>query len=179
MKTLINLARRSYESLLASSAALQSPFLLLLRVYFFWQLFLTGRGKLANIGKVSEFFASLGIPLPTLNAYFIGSLECFGSLLLIIGLGSQPLALLIVLSMVVAYLTADFQAVSNMFSDPDKFAKADPFPFLLAALIVLLFGAGRFSVDALIKWRFGRPAAKRGLATDPNPASMKSRSVTG
>jgi hypothetical protein len=26
----------------------------------------------------------LGIPLPTLNAYFIGSLECFGGLLLII-----------------------------------------------------------------------------------------------
>jgi putative oxidoreductase len=108
------------------AAALQSPFLLLLRLYFFWQLFLTGKGKLANIVKVSEFFASLGIPLPTLNAYFIGSLECFGSLLLIIGLGSQPLALLIVLSMVVAYLTADFEAVSSMFSDPDKFAKADP-----------------------------------------------------
>src|SRR5258705_10368133 len=144
MKTLINLARRSYKFLLAGIAALQSPFLLLLRLYFFWQLFLTGKGKLANIGKVSEFFASLGIPLPTLNAYFIGSLECFGSLLLIIGLGSQPLALLIVLSMVVAYLTADFEAVSSMFSDPDKFAKADPFPFLLAALIVLIFCPGRF-----------------------------------
>ena len=52
-------------------------------------------------------------------------------------------------------LTADFEAVSSVFSDPDKFAKADPFPFLLAALIVLMFGAGRFSVDALIKRRLG------------------------
>jgi putative oxidoreductase len=177
MKTLINLARRSYELLLAGSAALQSPFLLLLRLYFFWQLFLTGKGKLANIGKVSEFFASLGIPLPTLNAYFIGSLECFGGLLLIIGLGSQPLALLIVLSMVVAYLTADFEAISSMFSDPDKFAKADPFPFLLAALIVLVFGAGRFSVDALINRRFGRSAAETGPANDSNTAPMKSTKV--
>jgi NAD(P)-dependent dehydrogenase (short-subunit alcohol dehydrogenase family) len=65
----INLARHSYEFLLAGSSGLQSPFLLLLRLYFFWQLFLTGKGKLANIGRVSEFFASLGIPLPTLNAY--------------------------------------------------------------------------------------------------------------
>jgi putative oxidoreductase len=177
MKKIIKLARSSYEFLLAGSSALQSLFLLLLRFYFFWQLFLTGKGKLANIGKVSEFFASLGIPLPTLNAYFIGSLECFGSLLLIIGLGSQPLALLIVLSMVVAYLTADFEAVSSMFSDPDKFAKADPFPFLLAALIVLVFGAGRFSVDALIKRRLGRFAAKTQAAEDPNTAPMKSRSV--
>ena len=47
------------------------------------------KGKLSNIGKISEFFASLGIPLPTLNAYFIGSLECFGSLLIIVGLASR------------------------------------------------------------------------------------------
>jgi len=77
--------------------------------------FLTGKGKLSNIGKVSEFFASLGIPVPTLNAYLIGSLECLGSLLLIIGLASRPLSLLIVISMTVAYLTADFEAVSWLF----------------------------------------------------------------
>src|SRR6201997_4012962 len=86
MKMLIDRLRRGYELLAVGATALQSPFLLLLRLYFFWQLFLTGKGKLTNIGKVSEFFTSLGIPLPTLNAYFIGSLECFGSLLLIIGL---------------------------------------------------------------------------------------------
>jgi putative oxidoreductase len=156
-----NLLRRGHELLIASGAALQSPFLLGLRLYFFWQLFLTGQGKLANIGKVSEFFASLGIPLPTLNAYFIGSLECFGSLLLIIGLASRPLALLVLLSMTVAYLTADFEAVSGIFSDPDKFVKADPFPFLLTALIVFLFGPGRFSVDAVLKWGSRKLADKR------------------
>src|SRR5260221_14655691 len=134
-----NLLRRGHELLIASGAALQSPFLLGLRLYFFLQLFFTGQGKLSNIGKVSEFFASRGIPLPTLNAYFIGSLECFGSLLLIIGLASRLLALLIVISMSVAYLAADFEAVSNILSDPDKFVKADPFPFLLTALIVLVF----------------------------------------
>jgi putative oxidoreductase len=159
-----------YEFLIAGCAVLQSPFLLVLRVYFFWQLYLTGKGKLANIGKVSEFFASLGIPLPTLNAYFIGSLECFGSLLLILGLASQPLALLIVISMTVAYLTADFEAVSNLFSDPDKFVKADPFPFLLTALIVLIFGPGRFSVDALLKWRSRKLVERRQPAADPNRA---------
>src|ERR1700759_5621148 len=153
MKKIIKLARSSYEFLLAGSLALQSPFLLLLRFYFFWQLFLTGKGKLANVGKVSEFFASLGIPLPTLDAYFIGSLECFGGLLLVIGVAAGPLALLVLLSVIVAYVTADFGAVSGRFSDPDKFVKADPFPFLLTALIVFVFGPGRFSVDALLKWR--------------------------
>src|ERR1700758_3330048 len=165
MKMLIDRLRRGYELLAVGATALQSPFLLALRLYFFWQLFLTGKGKLSNIGKVSEFFASLGIPVPTLNAYFIGSLECFGSLLLIIGLASRPLSLLIVISMTVAYLAGDFEAVSSFFSDPDKFVKADPFPFFICALFVLVFGPGRFSVDALIKWKLGEPR-RRGTKGD-------------
>ena len=44
---------------------------------------------------------------------------------------SRPLSLLIALSMIVAYFTPDFEAVCRIFSDPDKFVKADPFPFLL------------------------------------------------
>lgn len=152
---------------------MQSALLLVLRLYFFWQLFLTGKGKLANIEKVSEFFGSLGIPLPTLNAYFIGSLECFGGLLLIIGLASRPLALLIVISMTVAYVTADFEAVSSIFSDPDKFVKADPFPFLLTALIVFAFGAGRFSVDALLNWRWRKLAEKKACVSHRNGTPVK------
>src|SRR5260370_30088448 len=142
MKKAIHLLRGGHELLIARGAALQSPFLLGLRLYFFWQLFLAGQGKLSNIGKVSEFFASLHIPLPTLNAYFIGSLECFGSLLLIIGLGSRLLSLLIVISMTVAYLAADFEAVSSIFRDPDNFFKADPFPFLIPTVIIFLFDTG-------------------------------------
>ena len=151
MNTLKDIIRRASERLVTGASSLESPVLLALRLYFFWQLFLTGEGKLSNIGKVSEYFTSLHIPLPTLNAYFIGSLECFGSLLLMIGLGSRLLSLLIVISMTVAYLAADFEAVSSFFSDPDKFVKADPFPFLLTAVIVLVFGPGSFSIDALIK----------------------------
>ena len=173
MNNTTNLLRRGFELLIASGAALQSPILLVLRLYFFWQLFLTGKGKLANIGKVSEFFASLGIPLPTVNAYFIGSLECFGSLLLIIGLASRPLALLVLLSMIVAYVTADFEAVSAIFSDPDKFVKADPFPFLLTALIVFVFGPGRFSVDALLKWGSRKLAEKGQSANNSDKAPVK------
>jgi putative oxidoreductase len=108
-----------------------------------------------------------------LNAYFIGSLECFGGLLLIIGLASRPLALLIVISMAVAYVTADFEAVSSIFSDPDKFVKADPFPFLLTALIIFAFGAGRFSADALLNWRWRKLAEKRSCVSDRNGTPVK------
>jgi putative oxidoreductase len=153
MKVLLDRLHRAYELVFSGGVVLTSVFLLLLRLYFFWQLFLTGKGKLSNIGKISEFFSGLGIPLPTLNAYFIGSLECFGSLLIIVGLAARPLSLLIAISMIVAYFTADFEAISSILSDSDKFVKADPFPFLLAALIIYVFGAGRFSVDELLQWR--------------------------
>ena len=98
---------------------------------------------------------TLGIPFPTLNAYLSSTVECFGSLLLIIGLASRLAAVPVAVTMAVAYLTADLGAITSFFSDPDKFVKADPFPYFICALIVLVFGPGRFSVDALIKWKLG------------------------
>jgi putative oxidoreductase len=113
MNPVHDIIRRAYELLVTGANLLQSPLLLALRIYFFWQLFLTGKAKLSNIGKVIDFFTSLGVPAPSLNAYMVSSLECFGGLFLIIGLASRPLALAIVISMTVAYLTADFEAVSK------------------------------------------------------------------
>jgi putative oxidoreductase len=161
MKTPVGLFRHAYELLVSSTNLLQSPFLLLLRVYFFWQLFQTGEGKLSHIEKISDYFASLGIPLPALSAYMAGATETFGSLLLIVGLASRLTAIPVTIVMAVAYLTADLEAVTSMFSDPDKFVKADPFPYLVTALIVLVFGPGKFSIDALIKW--GIEAARKNL----------------
>ena len=151
MNTIRNAVSRAYNLLATGANLLQSPLLLALRLYFFWQLYLTGQGKLSNIGKVVHFFASLGIPLPRVNAYLVGALECYGSILLMVGLASRPIALMVFVSMSVAYLAGDFEALTSIFSDPDKFVKADPFPFLLAALVVFVFGPGLFSIDALLK----------------------------
>jgi putative oxidoreductase len=170
MSGILHLIRRGYELLVTVANLLQSPLLLALRIYFFWQLFEAGKGKLSNIGKVIEFFTSLGIPAPEANAYFVSSLECFGGLLLIIGLASRPIALMIVISMFVAYWTADLAALTSIIGDPDKFVKADPFPYLLTALIVLAFGPGLLSVDALLKRVIGqidfpRPGRFAGLSS--------------
>jgi putative oxidoreductase len=116
-----------------------------------------GRGGPCHNARQKEFFVSLGIPFPTLNAYLSSSVECFGSLLLIIGLASRLTAIPVAITMAVAYLTADLEAVTSIFSDPDKFVKADPFPYFICAVIVLVFGPGRFSIDALIKWISGQP----------------------
>jgi putative oxidoreductase len=159
MNTFAESVGEKYRLLVSWLNYLQSPFLLLLRVYFFWQLFQTGQGKLTNLGKVTEYFASLNVPFPAFNAAIVGLFETFGSLLLIVGLASRITAIPIVLLLCVAYLAGDFEAVSKFFSDPDKFVKADPFPFLLAALIILIFGPGKFSLDALIARLIGQKPA--------------------
>jgi putative oxidoreductase len=156
MNKFLNLVRRSYEAVVLSAKLLQSPLLLFLRVYFFWQLFQDGQGKLNNLPKVSEYFASLGIPLPTLNAWITGSIELVGSLLLIIGLATRPVALLIFGVMTVAYLTGDRDAVLQIFSDPDKFVKAAPFPYFVMALVLFFAGPGWISVDKLLSRFFGK-----------------------
>ena len=127
--------------------SLQSPFLALVRLYWGWQFIQTGWGKVNNIGKVTEFFTQLGIPAPGLNAHFIAGLELTGGILLVLGLAARPIGLLLSINMLVAYITADREALFSVISDPDKFYAASPYTFLVASLIVLIFGAGKLSVD--------------------------------
>jgi putative oxidoreductase len=143
-----------YRRVVAALSTLQSPMLLAVRLYWGFQFAQTGWGKLHHLDKITAFFASLNIPLPGLNAPFIATLEFAGGILLGVGLLSRPIAFLLVCNMFVAYWTADREALTSIFSDPGKFYVADPYTFLFASLMVLIFGAGLFSVDTLIAKRF-------------------------
>jgi len=126
---------------------LRDPLLLLVRLSWGWLFFQTGFGKLGNLEATSEFFAGLGLPLPYLTALFVGALECGGGLLLLLGLLGRPIAFLLAGNMVVAYLTAHTGDLGSLRS----FVDAAPYPYLLAALIVLAFGPGRLSFDAWLR----------------------------
>jgi putative oxidoreductase len=150
MRTLFFRLRHLYQRVFALADYLQSPFLLAIRLYWGWQLIESGWGKLHNLGKVTEFFTSLGLPMPAQTAVFISCLEFFGGILLALGLLSRLIALMLTVNLIVAYITADREALFSIFSDPDKFYAAAPYTFLVASLIVLIFGAGLFSLDALL-----------------------------
>src|SRR5437763_8457087 len=126
MKTLL----RWYSRFCTAAQSLRSPFLLAVRLYWGWQFAQTGWGKMHNIEKITGFFASLNIPFPALNAHFISGLELFGGIMLIVGLASRFVSLLLVINMLVAYWTADHDALVSIFSDPDKLYVADPYTFL-------------------------------------------------
>ena len=137
----------------AAASSLQSSFLLLVRLYWGWQFAISGWGKMHDIPKFTTFFASLNIPLPAASAHFVAGVELFGGLLLILGLASRLTGLVLSGNMLVAYWTADREALLSFFSDSDKFTSAAEITFLMAALVILVFGAGRFSLDTLLTKR--------------------------
>lgn len=146
----VSTARTAYDLLRGSGDALQSPLLLAIRLYWGWQFSQSGWGKLHNIPRVTDFFASLNIPFPHMNAVLVSNLEFFGGILLILGLAARLTGLVLTVNMLVAYVTADREALGSIFSNPGKFYAADPYTFLFASLIMLTFGAGYLSLDTMI-----------------------------
>ena len=147
---------RCYRLFRTGAESLQSPLRLLVRLYWGWQLAQTGWGKLQHIPRVTGFFSQLGIPFAHFTAIWIALLEFVGGILLAIGLVSRPIALLLAVDMIVAYIAADRDALKSVFSDPGKFYGADPFTFLAVSLLILIFGPGRFALDSLIEKRRAR-----------------------
>ena len=161
---------RLYLRITALAEKVFAPFgslvLLVLRLVWGWQFFMTGLGKLQNHTRVTDFFTSLGIPMPGLNAWFIGGLELAGGGLLFVGLLSRPIAFLLTCNMCVAYWAGDRPALLGVFHDLDAFLKADPAWFLFASVVVLTLGPGAISLDRLLggalerrRGRSARPAA--------------------
>jgi putative oxidoreductase len=139
-----------YSFLVKLASTLQSPLLLAVRLYWGWQFALSGWGKLHRLGEMNAYFATLNLPAPAFTAAFTSGLEFVGGVLLIVGLGSRFIGLLLTGAMSVAYLTAQRPELLSLFSDPVKFYNADPFTFLFAASLVLVFGPGQFSLDFVI-----------------------------
>jgi len=131
---------------------LQSPFLLIVRLYWGWQLAQSGWGKLHNLSSVADYFGSLGLPMPAQMAVFIACVEFFGGIFLALGLASRITGLVLTVNLTMAYVIGDREALLSFFSDPDKFVAAAPFAFLMVALMVLIFGAGRISADRAVRF---------------------------
>jgi putative oxidoreductase len=154
MNRITHAIAQAYNRFANISSGMASPFLLLVRLYWGWQLMQTGLGKLNHLAQATQFFASLGIPAPAATALFVGCVELFGGLLLIVGLVSRLTGVVLTINMLVAFFTADREALFSIFSDPGKFYGAAPYTFLFASLLVLIFGPGAVSLDRWLARRF-------------------------
>lgn len=154
----------SYKSFGKIASYAQSPFLLLVRLYWGWQFAQTGWGKIHNIPQIAGFFASLNLPFPAFTAGFVGWVELIGGIMLILGVLSRFTGLVLSINMFVAYWTADRDALKSIISDPGKFYVADPYTFLFASLMILILGAGLFSLDRLFAKRIANRLTARDVA---------------
>ena len=159
MNTLLARLRGWYQAFFHGVDYLRSPFLLAVRLYWGWQLIQSGWGKLHHLDKVTEFFTSLNLPMPAQTAVFISCVEFFGGLFLALGLLSRLTALVLTVNMVMAYIIGDREALLSIFSDPDKFYAAAPYTFLIASLIILMFGPGKIALDTILERLLPRPAS--------------------
>jgi putative oxidoreductase len=151
--------RKLYAGAVRICNTLQSPFLLFVRVYWGVQLAQNGWGKLHNLERVTQFFSSLGLPAPGFTATFVATFEFLAGMLLVVGLCSRLVALMLTVDMLMAYITADREALSSFISDPGKFYVADPYTFLFAALLILIFGPGKIALDTYLLHRFPYPSS--------------------
>lgn len=151
MRLSISTAHRLHEKYVELLSVGADLFLLIIRLYFGYRFFRTGLGKLMNFESIVQFFSSLGIPLPTINTAMAASTELVGGILLAVGLGSRIISVPLAFTMVIAYLTAHSDALWGFAENPDLFFRQAPFPFLFATLTILFFGAGRWSIDSVIK----------------------------
>ena len=104
-----------------------------------------GWGKLQNLGQVVEFFRSLGIPAPELQAPFVASVELVGGLLLLLGLGTRFVAVPLAVTMVVAIATALWPDLEGAI---DLLGKSELLYIVIFAWLAIA-GAGAVSLDAL------------------------------
>jgi len=174
----VNSIIKTVDSLLAwysrTASYLQSPLLLAIRLYWGWQFYDTGVGKLTHLSQAVENFGNMGAPAPAFTAPFVATLETVGGVLLFFGLASRLIALPLTINMLMAYVIGDRDALKSIFTDhAEDFYKALPFAFLLVSLLILAFGPGWFSLDTLIKWYRGKGQAAAVSTPAPAPTGAK------
>jgi len=131
-----------------------------------WIFLWSGWGKLHDLDHVIEFFGSLGIPHPELQAPFAATTELVCGALMLIGLFTRIATVPLVIVMMVAIMTAQRENVGSL---GDVFGLSE---YLYIMLLVWLGvgGGGPLSLDhALLRWTSRRDevrsiAAVAGLA---------------
>ncbi len=138
-----------YQSATQWLTSLKDIPLLFFRLILAYGFYMPTMMKWGNISGIAEWFGSLGIPFPTLNAYLAASTEMAAVILLPLGLATRIISIPLIITMIVAIVTVHlgngFEAGNNGFEIP--------FYYMLMLFALLVNGAGKISLDNLISRR--------------------------
>jgi putative oxidoreductase len=118
----------------------------------------SGWGKWHHLDQVAQFFASLGVPFPTLQAPFVASVELGCGALVLAGLAARFAAFPLIGTMVVALTTALASRIDGVNA---LFGLAE-FLYIVLLAQLAIGGAGPVSLDRFAaRWLDARAAAER------------------
>lgn len=141
-----------YRNITEKLNTLQDIPLLFFRLILAYGFYGPAMMKWGNIQGIAEWFGSMGIPLPTLNAYMAASTEMAAVILLPLGLATRIISIPLMVTMVVAIVTVHlgngFEAGNNGFEIP--------LYYLLMLFALLISGGGRISLDNLISKKLNK-----------------------
>jgi len=120
--------------------------LLFARLIIAYGFYEPAMNKWSGIENVAEWFGSIGIPFPLLNAYMAATTEIVGVVLLTLGLLTRAISLPLIVVMIVAIITVHL---------PHGFSAGDngfeiPLYYMIFLFIFVSHGAGKFSLDRFI-----------------------------
>ena len=120
---------------------------LLFRIVLAYGFYGPATMKLKNFNGIVEWFSSMGMPLPKLNAFLATGTETAGFVLIFLGLATRiisiPLMVVMVVAIIAVHLGNGFEAGNNGFEIPIYYS--------LMLFSLLITGPGKISLDALIK----------------------------
>lgn len=125
---------------------LQDIGLLIARVLIAYGFLEPALNKWSDIGAVAEWFGSIGIPFPFVNAYMAATTEITGVVLLSLGLFTRYISFPLIIVMIVAIVTVH---LPNGFSAGDNGFEI-PLYYMVFLLLFMGHGAGKYSLDHVL-----------------------------
>ena len=116
----------------------------------------SGWGKLQGLDKVTQFFTELGIPAPGFNAVLASTAEFVCGGLLLVGLLSRLASIPLIVTMIVAILTAKRDALHGV-ADLLGF---EEWTYIVMALWIAVAGPGPLSLDRAVQSWLARGSSR-------------------
>ena len=119
---------------------------LIMRLIVGYTFMLAGWGKLTNLAQATENFVSWGIPFPKLLTPFVSGVECFGGVMLILGLFTRIPAAMLAVVMIVAIKSAKWGDVDSL----ETLLGFEEMTYFAAFMWLAIVGPGAASLDRLL-----------------------------
>lgn len=107
-----------------------------------------GLGKMPPSQQMIDGVGGMGIPIPAVMAWMAALAECVAAMLVALGILTRPAALTVVITMGVAAFVAH---ADDPWVSRGGASKEMAMLFLIAFLALVFTGAGRYSVDAILR----------------------------